>query len=334
MLSVCIPTYNFGPYIGETLESVLSQLTADVEVVVLDSGSTDQTTQVVSDLQSRHVGLRYERTATPCGIDLDLARVVELSRGRYCWLFSADDVMAAGSISRVLKMLESEHDVYVVQHSNETIAMQPLEPRHPVLRSDTERSFELSDIGQLRDYFERAETTEAFFSFMGGLIIRRGAWDRGTLNQSFVGSCWAHVVRLFEACDGGLRLLYVPRVMLRRRADNDSFATNGTVRRFALAIDGYLRIAEHFWGAGSDQAFHVRRVLRNEFRIGPLLYAKRKCAMHPALEDRKELNRLVAAICVDATVGCVVMRAAFHLVPAYAFAPLLTLRGLLRRVLA
>lgn len=334
LLSVCIPTYNFGAYIGEALESILDQATAACEVVVLDSGSTDQTPQVVALLQRRHANLRYERTEAPCGIDRDLARVVGLARGQYCWLFSADDVMVAGAIGALLASLAEAHDVYVVQHSNDSYTMQPIESRHPVLRLDAATSFDLCDPKQQRRYFELAATTEAFFSFMGGLIIRRAAWDSRRLNEAFVGSCWAHVVRLFEVAEAGLRLRYLPRVLLRRRADNDSFATHGTVHRFALAIDGYLRIAEHFWGSRSEQAFHVRRVLRNEFRLGPLLYAKRECALHPAQEDRKELNRLVAAIHADATLGCAVTRLAFHLVPAFAFASLLGMRGLLRRLLA
>jgi predicted GTPase len=37
-LSVCIPTYNFGRFIGETIDSIVRQATEEVEIVVLDGG--------------------------------------------------------------------------------------------------------------------------------------------------------------------------------------------------------------------------------------------------------------------------------------------------------
>ena len=47
-LSICIPTYNFGEFIGQALESLQRQYRPGVEVVILDGGSTDSTADVVS----------------------------------------------------------------------------------------------------------------------------------------------------------------------------------------------------------------------------------------------------------------------------------------------
>src|SRR5271165_2413917 len=101
-LSVCIPTYNFGAFIGETLESILPQVEEGVEVIVLDGGSDDDTSVVVESLQQRYPSLRYERRDERGGIDRDIARTVDLARGEYCWLFCADDVMKPGAIGRML----------------------------------------------------------------------------------------------------------------------------------------------------------------------------------------------------------------------------------------
>jgi len=48
-LSICIPTYNFGRFIGETLDSILPQATEDVEVTVVDGASTDNTADIVEN---------------------------------------------------------------------------------------------------------------------------------------------------------------------------------------------------------------------------------------------------------------------------------------------
>jgi abequosyltransferase len=315
VLSICVPTYNFGAFIGHALESMLSQLRPGVEIVVLDSGSTDETREVVMRFQSQSDCLRYERAQAPCGIDRDMARVVELARGDYCWLFSADDVMVAGAIGIVLEAIEEGRDLLLCLHSNDSLTMEPIQERHPVLAISQDATFELADDQQLKTYFALALTTEAFFSFMGGLIVRRATWNRVDLNEQFVGSCWAHVARLFELIPGGLSVHALDRVLLRRRGGNDSFGGQGVVRRYALAIDGYLALAAHFWGNHSEQAFHVRRVLRREFGLPMLLAAKMACAAKPAREDRRTLDRLVSEIYCDRSMACRATRFAFWAFP-------------------
>lgn len=39
-LSICIPTYNFGEFIGETLDSIVCQATDETEIVIVDGAST------------------------------------------------------------------------------------------------------------------------------------------------------------------------------------------------------------------------------------------------------------------------------------------------------
>jgi abequosyltransferase len=60
-LSICIPTYNFGKFIGQTLESIIPNLTEAVEVVILDGGSTDDTADVVAQKQRNFPQIQYHR---------------------------------------------------------------------------------------------------------------------------------------------------------------------------------------------------------------------------------------------------------------------------------
>lgn len=316
ILSICIPTYNFGRFIGEALGSMLCQMQPGVEIVVLDSGSTDETQAVLQKLQRQHHCLRNERVEQRNGIDRDMARVVQLARGDYCWLFSADDRMEEGALARVLNEIEQGQDVYLCMHSNCTLSMQTVVARHPVLALSDDAVFILEEAADQLRYFELALTTEAFFSFMGGLIVRRAAWDSVPLNEAFVGTCWAHVARLFELIPRGLSVKFLSTVLVERRGDNDSFATHGVVRRYALAIQGYQQLAARFWGARSHQAFHIRRVLRNEFRFSMFLTAKRLCAVHPSVEDRHLLDDLFVSIfSEERSMSCAVKRFVFRIFP-------------------
>ncbi len=78
-LSICIPIYNFGAFIGETLASILPQATDEVEVLVVDGASTDNTPEVIAAIQRTFPGLRYNRLEKKGGIDRDMARSVELA---------------------------------------------------------------------------------------------------------------------------------------------------------------------------------------------------------------------------------------------------------------
>jgi abequosyltransferase len=117
LLSICIPTYNFGKFIGITLDSITQNLREGVEVVILDGGSTDDTGRVVAQRQHDYPQIKYHRQEFRGGIDRDIAKVVSLSSGKYCWLFSADDIMKPGVVSKVLDGLQSNCDIYLCEHT-------------------------------------------------------------------------------------------------------------------------------------------------------------------------------------------------------------------------
>jgi abequosyltransferase len=250
-----------------------------------------------------------------------MARVVQLARGDYCWLFSADDLMEIGALGKVLTEIEKMHDVYLCMHSNETLEMRTINSSHPVLDLSADTAFEMADPAQQLRYFELAETTEAFFSFISGLIVKKATWDTVPLNELFVGSCWAHVARLFEVMPNGLTVKFLAAALVRRRGDNDSFANRGIVRRYALAIQGYQNLGTRFWGESSRQAYHIRRVLRNEFRLRMFLHAKYLCKQHPEKEDKHLLDHLVAYLYSDRSLTCVSKRLLYTFFPIVLYQP-------------
>ena len=298
-LSIAIPIYNFAEFIVETLDSIVLQARADeVEIVVVDGASTDATPRVMAEYQARHPAVRYERLPAKGGIDRDMATAFALTRGEYCWLFSGDDIMRPGALARALQEIDSGCDIYLSQHM-EFLSNGRGWVEWPVLTGDKAQTFELSDPAERRRYFESAANTEAFFSFMGGMINKRASWDRIAFNEDFDRSCWAHAARLFELMPKGLKLRYVAECWQDRRPDNDSFMGGGLVKRLALSIDGYNRIADTFFGHDSVEALHVRRAVRQEIGIGSLIMGKFVCALDPELESRETLDRLASKIFED-----------------------------------
>ena len=291
-LSICIPTYNFGRFIGETLTSIVDQATEDVEIVVLDGGSTDNTAEVVERFRNGFPRLRYHRKDKKGGIDRDMAETVGIASGEYCWLFSADDTMESGAIRDILEQIREGHDVYLCGLTLCDIKMRPLR-QHPVSSAPPGAIFDLSVPKERDDYFRQAETTTAFFSFCSSLIFRKSRWDAIPLDEEFVGSCWAHVARFFRMIPQGLTVKYLPLPHLRKRGENDSFLDRGIIHRVGIGIAGYHRLANTFFGKNSDESFHIRRVLRNEYCLAGMLGMKLKAASGGNREDIEYLDRLV-----------------------------------------
>jgi abequosyltransferase len=291
-LSICIPVYNCGDFLGAALDSILVQMARGVEIVIYDGGSTDDTEAVASRYLKSSQNIRYFRGAMRGGIDADMAACVGFARGKYCWLFSGDDVMRAGAIRSALKWLELGHDLYICEHTLCDKQMQ-IKREYPVLSPNLPFSVDLRDRASREMWFRRAVTTEAFFSFMSSLIIRRDKWCSGRLIHEFDGSCWAHVARLFELIPQGLLVTYVAEIWLDQRGGNDSFRENGIVRRYSLAIDGFDRISERFFPGKSIEAANIQRVIRYEFDLRMFLDAKLLCSENPNRESKMMLDALV-----------------------------------------
>ncbi len=290
-LSVCIPIYNFGHLIGETLGTIIPQLTDDVEIVVVDGASTDHTEEVMREYLAVEARLRYVRLGRKGGIDQDMASAVALSRGSYCWLFSGDDYMQEHALARVLAEIEMEPDLLLFRHWNCLYDMTPVN-EHPVLQSSKDVAFDLSNEGERLKYFRNAVTSEAFFSFMSGLVFRKSLWEKLPLKAEFIGSCWSHAARFIELMAEGFLIKYIHHSYVLRRGDNDSFMDRGVVNRYRIAIEGYHRIAQYFFGARSEEAFHIRRVIRNELPLRYFIYAKYMTRKDPKIESIEVLNHI------------------------------------------
>jgi abequosyltransferase len=199
---------------------------------------------------------------------------------------------------------------------------------YPVLKRSQKDTFDLSDAGERLRYFELADTTEAFFSFIGGIIVKRSKWNAVLLNPAFIGSCWAHAARLFELMPTGLSLKYIHEPLLSKRSGNDSFTTQGFVKRYRITIDGYHAIADRFFGSVSREAYHVRRVVRSEFGLKMFLSAKMACKRNPILEDRKLLDSLLRKTFCDFSIRGLSIQLAYFVIPVWFYA---ALRKLLKK---
>jgi abequosyltransferase len=153
--------------------------------------------------------------------------------------------------------------------------------------------FNLADVLQKKDYFRSARTSEAFFSFMSRPIFKKIAWDSASVPESFRGTCWIVAGHLLSLIPAGITVKYLGEILLHKRGENDSFANRGIVNRFRIAIEAFQHIANMVFGEYSEEAFHIRRVLRQDIPFRALIMAKLMAFKSPEKEDINVLNRIV-----------------------------------------
>jgi len=103
-VSVVIPTYNHAWYLPKAIDSVLIQSYPNLEVFVIDDGSTDGTAELVKTYGSKVNYIYKENGGTPSALNLGLSLVT----GQYvCWL-SADDAMIGEKVSKQVSLMEGD----------------------------------------------------------------------------------------------------------------------------------------------------------------------------------------------------------------------------------
>jgi abequosyltransferase len=286
-LSFCIPTHNRARFLEATLRSIVEQASNEVEIVISDNASTDETQTVVDSFRKSHPAIVYFRHEQNVGADRNYLKAVELASGDYCWLFGSDDILKPTALARILGELDSGFDLYLCGLTLCTRDMEPI-CDHRLLRLKSDATFDLSDSTERRRYFELAVSTTALFSFLGSLIIRKSRWDSVQIDEGkFIGTLWSHAAKVFGMIPGGLRLKYLHQSYLYKRGDNDSFLDSGIAHRIGISVYGYNLIGDSFFGRDSLEAFHIRRVLKLEWPLTAFIAVKKQVG-----DDSRERQRL------------------------------------------
>lgn len=121
LLTIGIPTYNRAELLRLGLKNLFAArrgFEAEVEVVVCDNASSDETQAMLAEFAAE-TNTRFVRNANNIGGHNNFLKVAtELAQGEYCWLFGDDDFMQPHAIREVLVMLREHRDLdfFVLNH--------------------------------------------------------------------------------------------------------------------------------------------------------------------------------------------------------------------------
>jgi glycosyltransferase involved in cell wall biosynthesis len=164
-LSVGIPTYNHGEYVGATIESLLDQTEMPLELVVCDNFSTDRTAEVLAGFGER---IRVIRPPRHLSMMENWNHLVGRLRGEWVALVSSDDLALPGFVEALSRGIRRAPDAVLVRGNVEMIdgagASLGARKKRPLRRSSPPRNF-----------LERLYGPKVDFN---AVAFRKDAWER------------------------------------------------------------------------------------------------------------------------------------------------------------
>jgi glycosyltransferase involved in cell wall biosynthesis len=113
LVSVVMPSYNHERFITQSIASVLGQEFDDLELIIVDDASTDNSRQIIQKYAVEDARVRVIFHETNCGISKTMNDGIAAAKGKFLGETASDDVWKKDKLSKQLAVLESNEDLIV-----------------------------------------------------------------------------------------------------------------------------------------------------------------------------------------------------------------------------
>lgn len=117
-VSVLMPAYNHERFVEQAVRSVWDQTARDIELIVIDDGSTDSTAEILHKLAAASPIPMTVNVQANAGISTTLNRAADQARGEWVSILASDDYYGAHFIERNLEVAEKHGRADITQHSD------------------------------------------------------------------------------------------------------------------------------------------------------------------------------------------------------------------------
>jgi len=220
-IDVAIPNYQYGRYLRDCVQSVLSQGVADLRILIIDNASTDNSAEVAQQLAAQDKRICFVRHRANLGHHASFNEAIDWAEADYFLLLCADDMLTTGALSRALAVMDRDETINLA-FANRAALTQP----HLASRS--------SDIGARWDVMPGRALLERFCrtalcSVVGcSAVVRTAAQKRvGYYRMSLDHTDDFELLMRLAVLDGNIAETRTPQVFLRSHDE----ARSAVVRR-------------------------------------------------------------------------------------------------------
>lgn len=225
LVSVIIPSFKMGQFIGEALESAGAQTYPHWEVIVVDdAGPEDGTRDAVEAFAAKHPDhhVEYIRHETNQGVSVARRTAVEVARGEYIAFLDADDAFLPEKLAKHVAVLEAMADVVLVHGPVEEI-------RDGDPHGRGASSYEGGADQHVYSLWDQPAVLETNKVCNSTVLCRRGVIDRSSFPSPMVFQYEDWLLWLLMGERG--RFVYFPDKLTRYRFHGDAFTARNLARK-------------------------------------------------------------------------------------------------------
>lgn len=113
MISVIMPAYNAAAYISQAIASVLNQTYQELELLIIDDGSRDETERIIQQFSQQDSRIRAIKNAENLGVAKTRNRGISLAKGEWIAFLDSDDIWRADKLEKQLEAAEQLHAAFL-----------------------------------------------------------------------------------------------------------------------------------------------------------------------------------------------------------------------------
>lgn len=183
LLSICIPTYNRACLLDQNLKCLCSQIVENVELIISDNCSDDNTRNVVMSYIKVGYNIKYFRNESNIGGELNFLQCFKMSSGKYVLLLGDDDFLCERAITTILSLIKENSNWGLIFLN----AGRDLNMPEGLIEYEVHKSVE-SLLAQIH----------YGFTFISSCVINRSHF--GSLNlEKYIGTFFVHVPFVLRA---------------------------------------------------------------------------------------------------------------------------------------
>ena len=252
-LTIAIPTFKRPVFLSELLGSICTQIVVDVEVLIIDDFSCDETGDVLRQFSSSMPSLRFIENQSNIGLDENFIKLAQHARGDYIWFMGDDDRVEPGGLRLVLDAIDKWPDA-----AGMTLGVIDYDV---ALRS----VWGIRTMPETQLMHGTAQTFAAaihLLGFMSALVVKRSLWTRACNRYPLDGfkNLYLQVYVVGKMIDEAGVWLILNEPCVGFRTSNDQYFDKfGLVRRLEIDIDAYTAVI--------DGLFPKNPALRRELKV-------------------------------------------------------------------
>lgn len=121
LVSIVLPVYNTEKYITESVQSILDQTYKNLEIIIVEDGSQDNTLKILQKFKNKDNRIKLVEHSKNYGLIKSLNDGLTFATGKYIARMDADDISKPERIQKQVEFLENNPDIYLVGTFAESI---------------------------------------------------------------------------------------------------------------------------------------------------------------------------------------------------------------------